>query len=422
MGIIFPVYASFFVEFKPGMKTWFNIGCIGAGLFVGAFSYAIVHFAILKIIKLLATKLHGIAEGQGDLTTRLECESNDQIGDLAKWFNAFVANLQSIILQIRKSAFHIETVSQRINETANEIETGSMNQETHLADVNTSISLINQRIANTTENSNQTAGYTEKANSAATSGLESIGHTNEEISHIADLLNKASEHVKNLSEQSHAIDEAIRMIEDVADQTNLLALNANIEAARAGEAGRGFVVVADQVRALASRTVKTTSDIDSLIRNIQEKTQATVTVMKEATSQFQTCQQKARAAKDDLQLISETIGNVDRAVSEIADSSNQQLADSQEIGHNIEGIFNVSKNAANGAKQMAGSAHQLQSQVETLNKLIGRFKVADEAQPNTTMTESKNHTFLKPELSDSYVETVSSSTLDNSGDPGTNHH
>ena len=194
---------------------------------------------------------------------------------------------------------------------------------------------------------------------------------------IADSVRESAETITELGKRSDEIGEIIGVIDDIADQTNLLALNAAIEAARAGEQGRGFAVVADEVRKLAERTTKATAEIAGMIKGIQKDTSGAVSSMEEGTKQVEAGMELAVKAGDSLTSIVSVVSEVQKMIEQIATASDEQSAAAEQISGNVGNIASVSKQSAQSAEQMAATAEELNRQTDALNELVSRFKLED---------------------------------------------
>jgi methyl-accepting chemotaxis protein len=213
------------------------------------------------------------------------------------------------------------------------------------------------------------------ANSAAESGSKVVEETVNIMNRIADRVRDTALTVETLGTRSEQIGDIIGTIEDIADQTNLLALNAAIEAARAGEQGRGFAVVADEVRALAERTTRATREIGEMIKTIQSETKGAVAAMNEGVREVKLGTGEAARSGEALRHILEQIGCVTMQVNQIATAAEEQTATTHEITNNVAMITDVVQQTAQGAHETAAAAAQLSREAENLQKLVGQFKL-----------------------------------------------
>ena len=319
--------------------------------------------------------LKDIAQGEGDLTVRLEVKSRDEIGELAKWFNTFVEKLQTTLRIIMESSKQVAAASGNISSASEQMAAGAEEQQAQLSEVATSVEEMSAMILETSNNTEGTQQNAMEANEAAARGQEKVVQTLEGMEGIASIVATAAEQVGTLKERSEEIGEVIQVIDDIADQTNLLALNANIEAARAGDAGRGFAVVADEVRKLAERTVTATSNIGEKIKQIQADVASSVEAMGSITTQSEMGRTLASESGNALQEISGAIDQVNSAITQISSATVEQSAGVEEISKNIEGVSTVSKQSASSAQELAASAEQLNREVQSLETQISQFRV-----------------------------------------------
>ncbi|MBT1077274.1 hypothetical protein KJB29_18750 [Geobacter grbiciae] len=219
------------------------------------------------------------------------------------------------------------------------------------------------------------AGSSSKANESADSGASVVMATVEAMNTIYSQVRDVARSVANLGTRSDQIGEIVGTIEDIADQTNLLALNAAIEAARAGEQGRGFAVVADEVRALAERTTKATKEISQMIKSIQQETSAAVSSMNHGVTIVQDSTQKAGESGTALTEIKAQIDSVAQQMSQIATAAEQQTATTTEISNNIQMITQVVGETAKGAQESAEAASHLQEISEGLRQMVAHFRM-----------------------------------------------
>ncbi|NOZ08356.1 MAG: methyl-accepting chemotaxis protein [FCB group bacterium] len=355
-----------------------NILMIGVLLLAIAVSATLAFFITKSIIQPLnrvVEMIKDMAQGEGDLTVRLNVTSKDEFGELARWFNSFVGKLRSIIKQVIDSTAQLNAASTQISSTAEELAAGSQEQQAQLSEVATSMEQMSVMILESSKNAAATQDNANHANTAAGNGQAKVSDTIAGIEGIATIVNSASRQIGALEKQSKDIGDVIQVIDDIADQTNLLALNANIEAARAGDAGRGFAVVADEVRKLAERTVSATAEIGGKIKKIQTDVAESVAAMSKIIEQSRNGQKIASESGTALEDISESILAVNQAVTQIASATEQQSTGVEQISRNIENVSSVARQAATGAEQLAASAEELSGQVESLDRLMGQFRV-----------------------------------------------
>lgn len=351
------------------LLAWFLVFLVSGILFF------IIRNMVVKPLSLVVDSLKDIAEGEGDLTKRLEIISKDELGELASWFNVFVEKLHGVIHKVKDSMEQVGNASDQISTASEELATGAEEQQSQLSEVASSMEEISTMILESSTNTSQTQENANSANEAANRGHKSVTDAVEGIKEVANIVNTAAEQIAALETRSKEIGDVIQVIDDIADQTNLLALNANIEAARAGDAGRGFAVVADEVRKLAERTVNATAEIGEKIKQIQSAVGSSVTTMKKTTEHTIRNQELATQSGDALDAIVVSIANVNQAIAQIANATDEQSSGAEEISKNIEGVSTVAREAASSSQELASSAEQLNREVQGLNELIGQFKV-----------------------------------------------
>ena len=312
----------------------------------------------------------------GDLSQRIDLNRKDEIGDLTTALNGMVGNLTKVIENVKTAANNVASASTQLYSTAEQLATGSEEVASQASTVATSAEEMAATSTEIARNSGMAAEGSKHANDSATTGANVVKATVDGMNRIAERVKDTAKTVESLGSRSDQIGEIVGTIEDIADQTNLLALNAAIEAARAGEQGRGFAVVADEVRALAERTTKATKEIAQMIKAIQHETKGAVQSMEEGVKEVGKGTEEAAKSGQALQDILNQINSVTAQINQIASSAGQQTNTTTEISNNINKITNVVTEAAKGAQESARAAATLSTLAEEVLKIVGQFKLA----------------------------------------------
>lgn len=339
---------------------------LGLGMFVAGL--------IARPLRSLARQAEQIAEG--DLTVNIRQKTTDEVGKLAGSFARMSENLRTTIQQVADTANQVSSAAEHLQGTATQMATGAEEVASQTGTVATASEEMAATSGEIAQNCSSAAQVSGSANDIAMAGSVVVQETINGMQRIAERVQSTALTVEALGQRSDQIGAIIGTIEDIADQTNLLALNAAIEAARAGEQGRGFAVVADEVRALAERTTKATREIGEMIKAIQQETQGAVLSMEEGVQEVAKGSAEAAKSGEALQNILTQIQNVTMQVSQIATAAEEQTATTSEITNNIQQITEVVRETAIGAQQSATAAHQLSGLASELQKLVGQFKLA----------------------------------------------
>lgn len=348
------------------------ISVLGVGLAV--FLGFTISKAITGPVVALAAAAEAIA--QGDLTIDdIKVDSKDEIGDLANSVNVMKANLGDLIKKVRDMAEHLASAMTELAASANQMATGSEEQSNQTAQVATSVEQMSATIIEVAKNSQNASGLAEKTKATADEGGNVVSDAIEGMKRVAETVKESAATVESLGKSSDKIGEIVSVINDIADQTNLLALNAAIEAARAGEQGRGFAVVADEVRKLAEKTSSATKEIAEMISNIQTETGGAMASMHTGTKQVEEGVELANKAGDSLGEIVASVEGVSELIQQIATASEEQSSAAEEISANVTAIASVSEQTAQGATQSKVAADDLNKISEELKSTVGSFKV-----------------------------------------------
>jgi len=317
------------------------------------------------------------AVAQGDLTKRVEITSKDEVAELAQWFNIFLDKLQESLGQVSGSTHSLTATSEQIAASSRDQARGAELQKDQTTQVAAAMQEMAATVHEVSENSNKAAAASRKAAEMAREGGRVVEETVSRMRTIADSVGDTARKVQELGRRSDEIGRITGVIEDIADQTNLLALNAAIEAARAGEQGRGFAVVADEVRKLAERTGVATKEIAAMIRNIQGETKTAVGAMQRGSQEVESGLESTRQAGDSLQGIIQMSEQVGDMVTQIATAATQQSATTEQINGNVEQIARIATSTEAGVQLTAGAIQDLSALALNLRQLVGQFRLSD---------------------------------------------
>jgi methyl-accepting chemotaxis protein len=330
---------------------------------------------IVKRVDRTVEMLKDIASNEGDLTRRLAEDSDDELGRLATWFNTFVNNIQKIISAVQDSVERISTSSHQLAVTADKLTTGSKDQEFQTEQVASAMTEMSQTIEDVARNANDAFSASREALDMAGQGREVVENTVQGMMRIAGTVKDASGTIGELGKSSTEIGNIIQVIDEISDQTNLLALNAAIEAARAGEAGRGFAVVADEVRKLAERTGKATKEIADMIEKIQNDTNKSVSSMDTGSAEVEAGMKLGGEAKTSLDQIVSSSHKSEDMVQRISAASEEQSVAAEQVSKNMDSILVIARKSTESTFQIKSTSEELENLSKELKKMIGLFKV-----------------------------------------------
>jgi len=354
--------------FNATMQT--SLITIAFGILFGVVLSIFIARIISRPVKELVSNIDN-----ADLHSQFNSVRKDEIGDLQRSFDKFVMSIKETLVQVSEASSAVASASTEISSSTEQMAAGAQEQSSQASEVATAVEEMTKTLAETNGNIRKVADGAKEAKESANAGGTVVENTVKGMKRISDVVNQSAEQVKVLGASSEKIGEIVGVINDIADQTNLLALNAAIEAARAGEQGRGFAVVADEVRKLAERTSKATKEIASMIKQIQADTDQAVVSMEKGTEEVG---KGITLAEQAGQMLLGIVGNAESVadmVGQIAAASEQQASASEQISKNVEAISTVTQESASGVQQIAKTAEDLNRLTENLQQLLEKFNL-----------------------------------------------
>ena len=350
-----------------------SFATIGVAMLIGILVSVFITRSITRPLSAVVVVAKALAAG--DLTVAVESQDKDEIGELMKAMQFMTESLHTTIGQVSGTSSQVASAAHQLQTTAVQIATSSEEVAAQAGTVATAGEEMSTTSADIAQNCLRVAEGAQRASQAASNGVELVEQTVAVMGQIAETVQETAKTVKSLGTRSDQIGTIIGTIEDIADQTNLLALNAAIEAARAGEQGRGFAVVADEVRALAERTTRATKEISDMIKAIQKETKEAVAAMEQSVYQVKAGTIEAAKSGEALQDILQQVNDVTVQVSQIATAAEEQTATTSEISNNMQLITSVVLQSSQGAQESAAAALQLNANAEELQRLVQQFKL-----------------------------------------------
>lgn len=345
------------------------------GLMLCIISALLITRSIIGPIRAMTGRLQDIAQGEGDLTQRVEIKGKNELGELAHWFNTMLEDIRNVIAEAISNSEQVASAATQISASAESTSDALMRQTSETSQVAAAVDEMAATTRDVADSAAQCALAAEESGKQAESGAEIVIRSVEEVRQIANIVDQSSAAMQELGSQTEAIGDLIGVINDIADQTNLLALNAAIEAARAGEHGRGFAVVADEVRKLAERTTEATAEVATTIQTIQQGTREAVELISSGADRVQTGVQLSDSAREALISIRESTDAMSCRIQSVAAAAEEQSASSDLISSSIGNISELSAVSNKAAEESTQASHSLSESAEHLRKIVQRFKV-----------------------------------------------
>jgi methyl-accepting chemotaxis protein len=373
ISVSLPMTGAIEVSDKSILQTGAVLGTLV--LLVLIATYLLLRMLILRPMERMTAIARDIAEGEGDLTRRVPVGGKDEINVLAGWFNLFIEKLERSIQKVAQVTDKVASASVELSATSEEMAKGTEGLTGRMNQTASAVEEMNATVSEVAQNSGKAAAMAQETVQTAQQGRDVVSETIAGMQQISDAVSQSATIIATLGKSSDQIGEIVRVIEDIADQTNLLALNAAIEAARAGEQGRGFAVVADEVRKLAERTTKATKEIGDMIRQIQQDTRGAVSAMEEGTQKVTGGVTLVNKTGEALGTIVQRVTQTSEMIRQIALASEQQSVATQQIAGDLEHVAKVSKDTSSGVHESAKASQDLSLLATDLQTIVGGFKV-----------------------------------------------
>ncbi len=373
VGVVFPFYAEFFVEWKPGMYGWFFLGCVVAGATIGVVNYYLLNLVLLRKLKRIAEIAHAISNK--DIRHHCTIESHDLIGEIIDSFNQMSLTLRDMISKINDKAAQLHDASGSLKALTSKASIGNQDQQAKIEQVATAMNQMSASSKEVAKHAEESADATKEANNQGENAKVVVVEAMSSVDVLADMVGNASDVIENLEKESGNIDNVLSVITGIAEQTNLLALNAAIEAARAGDQGRGFAVVADEVRTLATRTQKSTEEISAMIDRLQAGSRKAVETMLKGRDQAQRGVQFTEEAAEALTVISGNISTIKDMSIQISCAAEEQNAVVEEVNRNVVSINDVSIETTTNMDQVDVASCKVARLAGDLSELVADYEV-----------------------------------------------
>lgn len=345
------------------------------GLVIGISGAFLLVRSIIVPIQEMAAAMNDIAEGGGDLTHRLQIKNRDELGEMSLSLNRFIEKISEIIGPVQDSTGRITDAANSMSTIAEETQSGVNQQRMETEVVATAMNEMAATAQDVAQNANSAAKAAEAADREAQNGQQVVAATLGEINTLATSVGEAANVIQKLESDSDSIGTVLDVIRNIADQTNLLALNAAIEAARAGEQGRGFAVVADEVRTLASRTQQSTQEIQVMIEQLQSGARNAVEVMAQSRERAQASVEQASKAGSSLAEITAAIASISEMNVHIASAADQQGDVANEINSSLVSITTSVEHTSKNSAHLNRASDELSGLAASLKSLVGHFQV-----------------------------------------------
>jgi methyl-accepting chemotaxis protein len=372
-----------------------------SGLLIALLFILYMSYRLYRTILSPIRELSNIAEGFGDgnFNIIMDDSGNDEFGQLAVHYNQATSKLSNFILSLKEEINTLNDSADELAQKSSRIASNTKEQSSQTTHAATAMEELSSSFVEVAKNASNAATSAREATDLAVNGGSVVSETIQGMNRIADSVKSSSATIGKLGDSSEKIGEIIKVINDIASQTNLLALNAAIEAARAGEQGRGFAVVADEVRKLAEKTTSSTNEIGDMIKNIQIEANKSVEAMETGTKNVESGVELANQAGEALSQIVEAVQQVTDMITPIAAAAEEQSTTGEEVASNIESVASITNNTASDAETSSAYSDQLSAMASDLKALAAEFKLrgnhntgteSDAIQPENSPQSAEN--------------------------------
>ncbi|MBI3771495.1 MAG: methyl-accepting chemotaxis protein [Gammaproteobacteria bacterium] len=350
------------------------ITVIIVGIIIAIAAYLWIVKSVVQPITQVAYQFTDLARGEGNLNVSLPDKGHDEITEVCRGFNQFIAKIRKTISEVAGSSTQLSAAAKELSAINNETGQNISKQTQETEQVATAMNEMVATVQEVARNVTDAAQAADVANRESVNGRNIVNNAIAEINGLSKEVHHAAEVLQRLNDDSQSIGQVLDVIKGIAEQTNLLALNAAIEAARAGEQGRGFAVVADEVRTLASRTQQSTQEIQQMIERLQSGAKEAVNVMETSRKRAEGAVDKANQAGAALGSITDAVGTITNMTAQIASAAEEQNAVAEEVNSNIVSINNLAQQTGDGSQQTIVATDQLAKLAAQLQQAVNQFR------------------------------------------------
>ncbi|WP_455234359.1 methyl-accepting chemotaxis protein [Thiogranum longum] len=372
-GSAFPFFVDLFVDWNHDKFGWLFATSVVFGTMWGVAMYGLVHVVLLKRLKRISEIANAISHN--DISHECDIKSADMIGEIVDAFNHMTVNLRNMIGQVSGATTQLAAAAEETSAITDESSRGVQQQQAEIDSIASAMNEMTATVQEVARNAADASHAAEQADAEAKNGALAATEAIGGIDRLVTEVDSAAQVIRNLEKESENIGSVLDVIRGIAEQTNLLALNAAIEAARAGEQGRGFAVVADEVRTLASRTQQSTQEIQDMILRLQDGTVDAVKVMEGAQGKAQESSELFEKAAESLALLAGSVSAINDMNTMIASAAEEQSAVAAEMQTNMNNIREVADRSAEGSQQTARASEELARLAAEQQALMAQFKV-----------------------------------------------